>query len=282
MSSAAPADTQAHLDAFLADFDIATHRARDPVAFVWRYTDPLDQELMAVFAAGLAYGRVTTIARALEDVVARIGAHPSQAAAQDDEAAAIARFDGFVYRLNRGVDLTRVWLGIAALQREYGSLGKAMAALDPGGSDLREALANWRTALIAPTAHFAYRRSFGHLIADPRKGSPVKRLSLMMRWMVRGPDALDLGLWRELGTHRLTMPLDTHVHRIGRYLGLTDRTQADWKTATAITQALRRFDPVDPLRYDFALAHLGISGACPTRRVPDICAHCPIEPICRL
>lgn len=278
----APPDTQAHLDAFLADFDIATHRARDPVAFVWRFVDPLDQELMAVFAAGLAYGRVTSIARALEEVVKRVGARPSQAAANDDEAAAIARFDGFVYRLNRGVDLTRVWLGIAALQHEYGSLGQAMAALDPGGADLREALARWREALLAPTAHFPDRRSFNHLIADPRKGSPIKRLSLMMRWMVRGPDDLDLGLWRDLGTHRLTMPLDTHVHRIGRYLGLTDRNQANWQTAVDITDALRRFDPVDPLRYDFALAHLGISGACPTHRVAEICAACPIESICRL
>jgi uncharacterized protein (TIGR02757 family) len=100
--------------------------------------------------------------------------------------------------------------------------------------------------------------------------------------MVRGSDAVDLGLWKALGTHRLTMPLDTHVHRISRYLGLTDRSQADWRTATQITTALRRFDPVDPLRYDFALAHLGISGACPTRRVPEICRTCPIEPICTL
>ena len=273
---------QAHLDAFLANFDYVAHRARDPVAFVWRYSDPLDQELMAVFAAGLAYGRVASIARALEEVVARVGPNPSQAAAADDEAAALARFDGFVYRLNQGVDLTRVWLGIAALQREHGSLGQAMIAGDPGRPDLRDALANWRMALLAPTAHFPHRRGFGHLLADPKKGSPIKRLCLMLRWMVRGPDGLDLGLWRGLGAHRLTMPLDTHVHRIGRYLGLTDRRQADWKTATEITVALRRFDATDPLRYDFALAHLGISGACPTRRVPAICATCPIERICQL
>lgn len=274
--------TQAHLDAFLARFDYAAHRARDPVAFVWRYAAPRDQEIMAVFAATLAYGRVTSIATALEDVMRRIGATPSATAAGDDEAAAHARFDGFVYRLNRAPDLVRLWLGMAELQRRHGSLGQALVDLDPGGPDLRAALAEWRLALRAPTAHFPARRGFDHLIADPRKGSPIKRLNLLLRWMVRGPDTVDLGLWRALGTARLTMPLDTHVHRISRYLGLTDRNQADWRTADQITAALRRFDPVDPLRYDFALAHLGISGACPTRRVDAICRTCPIEPICRL
>lgn len=273
---------QAELDAFLATFDYAAHRARDPVAFVWRFTDPLDQELVAVFAACLAYGRVTSIATGLEDVLRRMGPRPAAAAAGDDEAAARARFDGFVYRMTRGVDLTRIWRGIATLQARHGSLGAALAAHDPGGPDLRAALAGWRAALLAPTAHFPARRSFQHFFSDPLKGSPIKRINLLLRWMVRGPDGVDLGLWRELGTHRLVMPLDTHVHRISRYLGLTDRKSADWRTAAQITAALRRFDPVDPLRYDFALAHLGISGACPARREIEICRTCPIEAICTL
>lgn len=273
---------KAALDAFLADFDFAAHRARDPVAFVWRFTDPLDQELVAVFAACLAYGRVASIANGLEDVLRRIGPTPARTAAQDDEAAALARFDGFVYRMTRGVDLTRVWRGIAHLQRVHGSLGEALAAHDPGGPDLRQALAGWRGALLEPTAHFPARRSFEHFFSDPLKGSPIKRISLLLRWMVRGPDAVDLGLWRGLGAHRLVIPVDTHVHRISRYLGLTRRKSADWRTAAEITAALRRFDPADPLRYDFALAHLGISGACPTRRMPAICQDCPIEAICTL
>ena len=105
---------------------------------------------------------------------------------------------------------------------------------------------------------------------------------MFLRWMVRGPDAVDFGHWSALGTHRLVMPLDTHVHRIGRYIGLTRRNQADWKTAVDITNALKQLDGVDPLRFDFALAHMGISGLCPSRRVESICKDCAIRNICTL
>jgi uncharacterized protein (TIGR02757 family) len=124
--------------------------------------------------------------------------------------------------------------------------------------------------------------SFQHFLPDPNKGSACKRYMMLLRWMVRGPDAIDFGDWRFLGAERLTIPVDTHVHRIGRYLGLVDRKGANWKTATEITGALRVFDEADPLRYDFAIAHLGISGACPTYRVREVCDGCELNPVCQL
>ncbi len=277
------APLKATLDAFLAQADLAAHRDRDPVAWAWRYEAAADREVVALFAGLLAYGRADLIARALADVTARMGPSPAAAAEADDEAAARRRFEGVVYRLTRGVDLARLWLGVGALRRAHGSLGAAFLAGDPGGPDLRGALIAFRAGLRAPTEHsFAPRRAFQHLLADPAGASACKRLHMFLRWMVRGPDGVDFGLWAAAGPHRLTMPLDTHIHRIGRYLGLTQRTQADRRTAAEITDALRRLDPADPLRYDFALAHLGISGACPTRRVPDICAGCAIRTVCRL
>ena len=105
---------------------------------------------------------------------------------------------------------------------------------------------------------------------------------MLMRWMVRGPDEIDLGDWSELGTQRLVIPLDTHVHRISQNLGLTKRVTADWKTTAEITHRLRALDPMDPTRFDFALAHLGISGSCPSKRVSEICTRCPINTICTL
>lgn len=272
------------LDAFLGGFDFAAHRARDPVAFAHRYAAPADQALVGLFAALLAYGRADLIARALADVTARMGPAPAAAALADDEAAARERFGGFVYRFTRGDDLARLWLGAAALVRRYGNLGAAFAHFDePAAPDLRPALAGFRTALLAPTAGFPARGAFRHLVPDPAAGSACKRFNLYLRWMVRGPDAVDLGLWREhVAPARLVVPLDTHVHRIGRYLGLTRRRQADWRTAAEITASLRRLDPSDPVRYDFALAHMGISGACPTRRVASICCDCPIRGVCRL
>jgi endonuclease III len=99
--------------------------------------------------------------------------------------------------------------------------------------------------------------------------------------MVRGPDAVDLGAWSGLVPRSaLVVPLDTHVHRVSRCLGLTLRRDASWRTAEEITAALRRIDPEDPVRYDFALCHLGMSGDCPARRDPLRCAACPLAPAC--
>jgi uncharacterized protein (TIGR02757 family) len=269
--------------------DPEARRARDPVAFPHRYADARDRELVGLFAALLAYGRVDLIARALTDATARMGPHPAAAAAADDRAAAAGRFDGFVYRFTRGPDLARLWVGIGEVQRSGRTLEDVFLAADrpdpPGGSpDLRPALAGLRRTLLAPTMDEPEppRRAFEHFFPDPDRGSATKRLWLYLRWMVRGPDAIDLGLWRRVSPARLTMPVDTHIHRLGRYLGLTTRPSADFRTAQDITAALRALEPADPLRWDFALTHLGIAGACARRRVPEICAGCALAPACRL
>jgi len=272
---------KARLDA-LANQDPAERLTTDPIAFVYRYSAPEDREIVAFFAALLSYGRVDLIGRALTAVLPLLGPTPAASAASEDLAAGRVRFDGFVYRLTRGEDLARLWAGLGHLRRQYGSLLAAFQAGDTGIGDLRPALMHFHRAVQAVSADAPPRQAFRHLFPDPGGPSACKRLHMLLRWLVRGPDAIDLGLWRVLDPARLTMPLDTHVHRIGRYLGLTARTQADGRTAAEITQALRQLDPSDPLRYDFALAHLGISGACPSRRVEAICQACPLETLCRL
>ena len=97
---------------------------------------------------------------------------------------------------------------------------------------------------------------------DPASGSACKRWNLYLRWMVRR-DALDFGLWTGHPDDRLVIPTDTHIHRIARRLGLTRRRSADWKTAREITDALARFDPADPVRFDYALCRIGILGHLP-------------------
>ena len=272
------------LDTFLDHVDFATLVKADPIVFPRRWPAGPDREVAALTAAALSYGRADLIARALGQLRARMGADPAAAAMSDSPAQARQRFDGFVYRVTRGVDLARLWIGCGELLRRHGSLGRAMAAMDrPETPDLRAAIAGFRAEIHRITeADFEPRRGFMHLLANPAGQSPLKRWCMFLRWMVRGPDAIDFGDWSALGTHRLTMPLDTHVHRLGLYLGLTARKGADWRTAVEITDGLRALDAADPLRYDFALAHMGISGQCPTRRVPAICRTCPIQRVCRL
>ncbi|MDP2362150.1 MAG: TIGR02757 family protein, partial [Ignavibacteria bacterium] len=91
----------------------------------------------------------------------------------------------------------------------------------------------------------------------PEKGSACKRMNLFLRWMVR-KDELDFGLWNEIPANKLVIPVDTHIARISRSLNLTKSNIADWKMAEEITQNLKKFDAVDPIKYDFAICHIGI------------------------
>jgi uncharacterized protein (TIGR02757 family) len=122
-----------------------------------------------------------------------------------------------------------------------------------------------------------------HGMPRPSGGSGCKRWNMFLRWMVRQPTHPgdpDLGLW-ELPTHKLIIPVDTHVLRVARLIGLSHRTDGSWRTAQEITKNLARIHPQDPVRYDFALAHLGISGGCKAKHHAEICGSCPLAPCCR-
>ena len=123
-------------------------------------------------------------------------------------------------------------------------------------------------------------RSFRTFLPRPSSGSACKRWNMFLRWMVRADDGIDLGVW-SLSSSSLVLPLDTHTHRISQYVGLTTRKQANWRTAVEITESLRLLDPRDPVKYDFALAHLGISGGCRRRYRAEICSTCALLPVCR-
>lgn len=124
-------------------------------------------------------------------------------------------------------------------------------------------------------------RGLHHLLPFAEAGA-AKRLNLYLRWMVRGPDEIDFGIWKQVKPSELVIPLDTHVMRISRWLGLTKRNTIGWATAEEVTASLRRLDPLDPVRYDFALCHYGMSGVCPAKPVRTNCVKCPLRGECAI
>ena len=106
-----------------------------------------------------------------------------------------------------------------------------------------------------------------------------KRHNLFLRWVVRPDDGTDLGLWTALSPADLVFPVDTHVARLARMLGITGRKAAGWAMAEEVTGAFRAADPSDPVRFDFALTRVGILGECTARRRGD-CASCPLRGAC--
>lgn len=262
--------------------------ANDPVRFPRRYSDPLDQEIAAFLAAGLAYGRVAGFSPAIEQLLSRADAAggPRRWVERFDPRQE-GWLDGFQYRWNRGAD-HRLLLGGLRDVLGDGTMG-ALVHREPDEHDLSAALSRLvhrlRGAVLdqpgAPVSWRAASHGLRYLLPEPAGPGAAKRIWMFARWMVRPDDGVDLGLWTHLDPVHLVVPLDTHVHRIARLVGLTSRRSSDRRAAVEITRALRRFDPDDPVRFDFSLAHLGISGGCRGQHVPEICGACAIRAYCR-
>lgn len=267
---------QRRLDDLVATYDVEASLRADPLGFVHEYPGPADREVVGLIAATLAFGHVTTVRTSVRRVLSALGRTPARTVDASSERALARSLRGFVHRVYKGPDVARMLAHAGSLRRDHGSLGEAFAArYEARGGDLREALAGLADALRGPRPSAGLR----HLVSDPRAGSACKRLLLYLRWMVRPADGVDLGLW-PVSPAALVIPLDTHVHRIARNLGLTDRRTPSWRTAEQITARLRAFCPEDPVRYDFAICHLGVSRDCPSRRDPRLCARCTLRTVC--
>jgi uncharacterized protein (TIGR02757 family) len=276
-----PLPLRAALEDLVRRTDVAARIAADPVRFPRRCSKRAeDAEVVAFLAALLAFGRVAAFVPKLEALLFRLGPEPARALREGDPGE-IAR--GFSYRWVRAAELARLLRGISLTLRAEGSLGAAFAAAKKASGDgVRGALSGFRAAIVSRGGRGKPTRAFESLLPDPARGSACKRANLFLRWMARRDDGVDLGLWTSfLPPSELIVPLDTHVARIARYAGLTRRMSSDWATAAEITASLRRVDPDDPVRFDFALCHLGMSGACPTRRKAESCSTCALLASCR-
>ncbi len=270
-------ELKTRLDALVLGTDLRARLDADPLGLVRALEGAHEREVGGLVAATLAFGNVVAIRRSIGRVFEALDGRPGRAADTLDERALRERLAGFVHRVYRGEHVARMLANAGALRRRHGSLGAALAAQMPAESTegLLEGLSRWSEALRGPRP----ARGLAHLLPDPTKGSASKRLFLYLRWMIRPDDGIDLGLF-PISPRHLVVPVDTHVHRIARNLGMTRRNDASLRTALEITEALRRLDPEDPVRYDFALCHLGVSRECPSRRDEAKCARCVVREVC--
>lgn len=273
------------LDAFFARTPWRQRLEFDPVSFPHRYTSARDIEVAALLSASLAYGRADLFRPKLESLFSRMGPSPAAFVSALDVEGAAALLRGFVYRFNVGADLAVLLLGMGQVLRERGSLEAAFVAALQEQGDLHGALgafiAELRAVDMGPIRKaLGPERGLHHLLPHPLGPGAAKRLNLFLRWMVRGPDSVDFGIWTRVPKSVLMIPLDTHVSRMARNLGLTRRRDLGWRTAQEVTASLRRLDPEDPVKFDFPLCHYGMSGTCPAKPVPANCEQCLLLPAC--
>ena len=265
------------LDKFYHDFDFAGHIRKDPIEFPHRYKYREDIEVSGFIASCLAYGKVGLFKPVIGRLLTSMGSSPYSFLMEFNVK---KQSDDFTvkYRFNEREDLLCMLFVIHRLLAKYSSIesvfrkhcGRDCSNTGGGITGLvREIMAVDTTKVYGRNIR---PRGMVQLFPSPEKGSACKRMNLFLRWMVRDKD-IDFGIWTGARKNKLVIPLDTHIAKVSRCLGFTKRAPSDWKTALEITEALKTFDPEDPLKYDFALCHHGISGLCKSGKGPA-CREC--------
>jgi uncharacterized protein (TIGR02757 family) len=277
---------KAPLERLYREADWAARTDLDAIRYPLRYSDPGDREVVALFAACMAYGRVDLFGPWVDWALARMGSSPRRFILGFDPAGDGPRFEGFHYRFNRPRDVVAFCLATRRLLTAHGSLGAFFAAgLSPGDPDVGPALERFVDGFLRQDLSPAFpgnRLSYGyrHWFPRPSTGGPCKRLHLFLRWMVRR-EPPDFGLWTAVPPSALLIPVDTHIENMARSIGLTRRKSRNWKMAEEITARLRGLDASDPVKYDFALCHKRMSGLCLNRRDAGVCGPCGLRLVCR-
>jgi len=222
----------------------------DPLHFLYRYQRNEDVEIAGLLASSLAYGRTSQICKSAGLILDRMKSpYDFITNTKSDEFSEI--FNGFKHRFSTDAELVDLLINIKNLIEQYNSLESCfMDGYDKTDETVYAALKSFAAHLLDPR-----RRS--SLIPMPEGKSAFKRLNLYLRWMIRSDD-IDTGIWKYIPASKLIIPLDTHTHRAGLYFGLTKQKQNDIKTALEITSALKKLNPDDPVKYDFALTRYGI------------------------
>lgn len=231
--------------------------AGDPIQVPRSFAKREDAETIGFLTATIAWGQRKTIIANAWKLVRLMQGSPFDFVmnASEQERAQLARF---VHRTFNGTDLHGFVLGLRHVYAAHGGMEAAFLPTEQHTPlpPMTEMIATFRRRFFEAPHE---TRTHKH-VADPSRGSNAKRINMFLRWMVRPNDrGVDLGLWKRIPTSALHVPLDVHTGRVARELGLLHRKQDDWKSVVELTEALRRFDAEDPVKYDIALFGLGVA-----------------------
>ncbi len=271
------------LDRFYSGYDFKERLLHDPVEFPRKYSSAEDIEIAGFIASCFAYGKISLFKPVIEKILKPGSARPARFFMNFSLQKDTKYFKNISYRFNKEKDILCLIYMISRILKKWGSFKDLFYHFyRQDHKDIEYALTGFTDYFLNIDTSTIYGKNIKpggltQLIPSPKKGSACKRLNLFLRWMVRTKD-IDLGIWNNIPPSKLIIPLDTHISKISKCLGLTKRTASDWKTAKEITESLKKLDPLDPLKYDFALCHQGISGLCKGSKFKKTCKNCILYP----
>lgn len=247
------ADLKEFLDEKVERFNQPGFIENDPVSIPHLFKRKQDREIAGLFAATLAWGQRKTIVRKCKELLELMDNAPHDFILHHTE----KDLKSLMYFKHRTFNSTDLLYFIGSLKHYYNRR-----------DSLEDAFYNNREDETVETGLVKFHNEFFELdhphrtrkhVASPERKSTCKRLVMYLRWMVRQDNkGVDFGIWKKISPAQLVCPCDLHVDRVARKLKLIKRKQTDWQAAIELTANLRKLDPTDPVKYDFALFGLGI------------------------
>lgn len=224
----------------------------DPIQIPHKFSKKEDIEIAGFLASTIAWGQRKTILANATKMMEFMEWQPYQFLKENETNDFF--YDGFVHRTFNSIDFQFFLGGLKEVYSKHGGLEKSFSH----GKNNFERISNFQHLFFNLDSTAPPQKSRKH-VSNPTKNSACKRLNMYLRWMVRkDKKGVDFGIWKEIKMSDLMLPLDVHTGNTSRKLGLLKRKQNDWKTVTEITDQLRKFNPEDPCKYDFALFGLGV------------------------
>jgi len=224
----------------------------DPIWHLKNLKSEADIEIAAFVISCYTYGNIKQIKVFIDKFFKLTNKSPYKFILEFNKSQ-ISRISDFAYRFNTNDDFVTLLLTLKSVFKKYGSLKKLyLKYYSPYDINIIPSLHLFTSAIRNGIPH---SKTFDYLIPDVNKNSTCKRLNLFLRWMVR-KDNIDFGLWnKEISTSKLIIPVDIHVYKLSQKLKLVNRKSCDIKYAVELTNKLKEFDNIDPVKYDFALCH---------------------------
>jgi uncharacterized protein (TIGR02757 family) len=228
----------------------------DPISIPHEYSLKQDIEIAAFWTSIISWGNRKSIIKSAQNLFTLMDHAPYDFILNHKEKD-LKKLENFKHRTFQFTDTLGFIHFLKGHYESHSSLEDAFL-LDGKINSIKDSLIHFNS-IFFNNEEFVAKRTMKH-IANPAKKSTCKRLNMFLRWMVRKDDkGVDFGLWDKISMHHLMMPLDVHVEKVGRNLGLIHRQQSDWETVEELTENLRYFDTDDPVKYDFALFGLGVN-----------------------
>ena len=241
------------LDLKVQEFNQPEFIESDPIQIPHRYTLKEDIEIAGFLAATIAWGNRKMIIKNANSMMELMGNTPHDFVMSHEEHH-LERFEGFVHRTFNSIDITYFMTALKHIYSQHGGL-EGIFSKHATPTSLQPSI----TAFKQHFFELPHQQRTQKHVSNPLKGSAAKRINMFLRWMVRQDDnAVDFGLWKSINPAILSCPLDVHSGNVARKLGLLKRKQNDAKALAELDENLRKLDPNDPVKYDFALFGLGV------------------------